>query len=203
LEIARLHAVERADLRRDGDADHPSGAPRVFAAATSPGADRTRTSRSNSDRRRDQRSQRFVPAPFAQIPGIRLLGEFRFRRRRPQSRLPRPPRGSPRSGIPVDLVDLDRDSERIEQSLLQLLQQMQAAGQAQQAQPQAEETPAFGEQASEPTESEVPAEVTQRIEALFEQARQDRSKALELKLELDRRGLFRRYEDRFLDLFKK
>jgi hypothetical protein len=38
---------------------------------------------------------------------------------------------------------------------------------------------------------------------LFNQANQDRSKAFELKQELDRLGVFKDYEDRFLDLFKK
>jgi proteasome assembly chaperone (PAC2) family protein len=43
----------------------------------------------------------------------------------------------------------------------------------------------------------------QRIEGLFAQAERDRSKAFELKQELDRLGVFKDYEDRFLDLFKK
>ncbi len=42
-----------------------------------------------------------------------------------------------------------------------------------------------------------------RIEQLFAQAARDRSKAFELKHELDRLGLFKEYEDRFLDLFTK
>jgi hypothetical protein len=42
----------------------------------------------------------------------------------------------------------------------------------------------------------------QRIERLFEQATQDRSKTYELKSELDRLDVFKEYEDRFLDLFK-
>ncbi len=46
-----------------------------------------------------------------------------------------------------------------------------------------------------------PHELMQHIEELFEQAQLDRSKALELKRELDRWGLFSLYEDRFLDLF--
>lgn len=41
-----------------------------------------------------------------------------------------------------------------------------------------------------------------RIEELFAKAAEDRSKAFELKQELDRLGLFKQYEDRFLDLFK-
>ncbi|MBV8318546.1 MAG: hypothetical protein JOZ53_26700, partial [Planctomycetaceae bacterium] len=42
-----------------------------------------------------------------------------------------------------------------------------------------------------------------RIEQLFEQAKQDRSYAYELKRELDRLNVYPEYEDRFLDLFKK
>ena len=42
----------------------------------------------------------------------------------------------------------------------------------------------------------------QSIERLFDQSATDRSKAFELKQELDRLGVFKEYEDRFLDLFK-
>jgi len=42
-----------------------------------------------------------------------------------------------------------------------------------------------------------------RIEELFEKSKQDRSKTFELKQELDRLNVFKDYEDRFLDLFKK
>ena len=57
--------------------------------------------------------------------------------------------------------------------------------------PQATETPDLDEQDRA------------RIESLFEQARQERNKAFLLKAELDRLGVFDRYEDRFLDLFKR
>lgn len=40
-----------------------------------------------------------------------------------------------------------------------------------------------------------------RIEKLFEEASHDKSKAGELKKELDRLGVFQQFEDRFLDLF--
>ena len=53
-----------------------------------------------------------------------------------------------------------------------------------------------------PSASEIDPEVEARIESLFRQAERDRSKAVELKAELDRQELFRRYEDRFLDLFR-
>jgi hypothetical protein len=62
------------------------------------------------------------------------------------------------------------------------------------------EEPAGAEPAPEPR---LPREEEERIEQLFEQAAQDRSKAYELKRELDRLDVFPEYEDRFLDLFKK
>ena len=45
-------------------------------------------------------------------------------------------------------------------------------------------------------------EDSERIEGLFLRARLDRSTAFELKKELERLGVFARYEDRFLDLFE-
>ncbi len=49
----------------------------------------------------------------------------------------------------------------------------------------------------------IPLEVFEKIERLFQEAKFDRNKAYELKRELDKWGLFEKYEDRFLDLFKK
>lgn len=43
----------------------------------------------------------------------------------------------------------------------------------------------------------------QIIERLFSEAELDRTKAYELKRELDRLDVFPEYKDRFLDLFKK
>jgi hypothetical protein len=61
-----------------------------------------------------------------------------------------------------------------------------------------------GESADEkPSKPKVSPAVERRIEMLFEQAKADRSKAFDLKRELDRHGVFEQYEDRFLDLFKK
>jgi proteasome assembly chaperone (PAC2) family protein len=52
-------------------------------------------------------------------------------------------------------------------------------------------------------ETKLNATDRKRIERLFEQAASDRAKAFVLKQELDRLGVFRDFEDRFLDLFKK
>ena len=57
--------------------------------------------------------------------------------------------------------------------------------------------------AETPAEPTLDPETRQRIEALFDQVARDRGKAVRLKRELDRLGVFDQYEDRFLDLFRK
>jgi len=51
--------------------------------------------------------------------------------------------------------------------------------------------------------TKLPLSVKDKIEKLFEQARGDITKANELKIELDKWNVYKEYEDRFLDLFKK
>jgi uncharacterized protein len=51
--------------------------------------------------------------------------------------------------------------------------------------------------------TKLPASIKDRIEKLFGQANSDLSKANELKAELDKWNVYKEYEDRFLDLFKK
>jgi proteasome assembly chaperone (PAC2) family protein len=49
----------------------------------------------------------------------------------------------------------------------------------------------------------LPQSIKEKIEKLFELARNDVRKANELKQELDKWSVYKEYEDRFLDLFKK
>jgi len=51
--------------------------------------------------------------------------------------------------------------------------------------------------------TKLPVSVKERIEKLFEESRRDISKASELKVELDKWNVYKEYEDRFLDLFRK
>jgi len=51
--------------------------------------------------------------------------------------------------------------------------------------------------------TKLPLSVKENIERLFMQANADISKAKELKAELDKWSVYKEYEDRFLDLFKK
>ena len=49
----------------------------------------------------------------------------------------------------------------------------------------------------------LPGSSRVKIEKLFKEAQADRNRALALKAELDRLGVFDLYEDRFLDLFRE
>lgn len=51
--------------------------------------------------------------------------------------------------------------------------------------------------------TKLPVSVKENIERLFNLAKSDISKANELKAELDKWNVYKEYEDRFLDLFKK
>jgi proteasome assembly chaperone (PAC2) family protein len=101
------------------------------------------------------------------------------------------------TGIEVDFTELSEQAKSVEEQLGELLSRVEReygeqfqAGEESQA-PEAEE---------EPTANRAEK---QRIESLFGEATKDRSKAFELKRELDHLGVFKEYEDRFLDLFKK
>jgi proteasome assembly chaperone (PAC2) family protein len=100
------------------------------------------------------------------------------------------------TGIELDFTELADQARAMEQQLGELLSRVE--------QNLGQQYPAAEEEATEAPEKEpVSRAERQRIEALFGQAEKDRSKAFELKQELDRQGVFKEYEDRFLDLFKK
>jgi hypothetical protein len=99
--------------------------------------------------------------------------------------------------IEIDLTELSEQAEEMEERLGELLVQMEQVLGRQT--PDEEETVA-----PEPIEEDpFSPDDEQRIEQLFERARQDRSAAYELKRDLDRLGVYRKYENRFLDLFKR
>jgi proteasome assembly chaperone (PAC2) family protein len=100
------------------------------------------------------------------------------------------------AGIELDLTELEEQVQAMDAQLGDLLAGVEHAFEEQL--PQAEAT--FSTEA--PEEEKLSARDKRRIDELFAQARLDRSKAYELKSELDRLDVFRDYEDRFLDLFK-
>jgi proteasome assembly chaperone (PAC2) family protein len=125
------------------------------------------------------------------------------------------------TGVDVDLEELSEQSKIVEEQLGELLQRVEQQYGQQPGGEEAEEDEDEGYSTDEdeeleevegpqegvgyhyegPDETVTPPTVS-RIEELFARAAQDRTKAFELKRELDRLGLFKQYEDRFLDLFK-
>lgn len=115
------------------------------------------------------------------------------------------------AGLTIDLAELFEQAEEVDRKLGGLMaeyeeamrqrEEAQRAGQVdlEGEEPESEEPESF---LSEPEES-LSADERQHLESLFELAQQDRSKAYELKRELDRLGVFADYEDRFLDLFRE
>jgi proteasome assembly chaperone (PAC2) family protein len=97
----------------------------------------------------------------------------------------------------VDYSELSEQVRNMEQKLGEFLEQMQRSIDPEMAADESSNT-------DESVEDEGPGrDGRRRIEKLFAQAEEDRATAYELKRELDKLGIFREYENRFLDLFKK
>jgi proteasome assembly chaperone (PAC2) family protein len=122
------------------------------------------------------------------------------------------------AGIELDLTELAAVAKDVEEQLGEVLARVEeqyteqqgegaegeegeGADEDEEGEPQEES--AEPEDADQPKPSARRPSAHARVEQLFEAAAKDRSKAFELKQELDRFGLFKEYEDRFLDLFKK
>jgi proteasome assembly chaperone (PAC2) family protein len=99
--------------------------------------------------------------------------------------------------VEIDTTELFEQARAMDEKLGELLAKVKKAMEEQ-------ELTAEGESlVAEPAdETSISQEDEQHIEQLFEQAANDRSKAYELKRELDRLNVFQDYEDRFLDLFQ-
>jgi predicted ATP-grasp superfamily ATP-dependent carboligase len=119
------------------------------------------------------------------------------------------------SGLTVDTSDLDGPARNVDRALLELHDRMKSGQGDQPAAPDAEDFDigeASDEDIARSAADEPSTDIVQptldlaardRIEGLFEQARKDRSKSMTLKQALDAHGVFAKYEDRFLDLFKQ
>lgn len=138
-------------------------------------------------------------AAEAGLPGTCLLGEmphiflqFPF----PKASLAVLETFTTIAGIELDTLELAEQAKAVDQKLGEILARVQ--------QEMGEEPPVEEDYSPEPPEEpHLGPQDERRIEELFQQASRDRSKAYELKQELDRLEVFKEYEDRFLDLFKK
>jgi predicted ATP-grasp superfamily ATP-dependent carboligase len=110
------------------------------------------------------------------------------------------------TGVEVDRSELLTQADAVEGQLAEFLERMGAEGglggeDDDEEEDTTDEKPAEGGGGGEAPE--LDPKTARRIETLFEQAKVDPSKAVELKRELDRAGVFKRYENRFLDLFRR
>jgi proteasome assembly chaperone (PAC2) family protein len=103
------------------------------------------------------------------------------------------------TGIEIDFTELAEQAKMMEEQLGEILSQVEdKLGQT-------FTPPDDEEKVQQPlTALDKLSDVDRkRLDQLFVQAKSDRKKAFELKQELDRLSVFKDYEDRFLDLFKK
>ncbi|RME72509.1 MAG: hypothetical protein D6776_08675 [Planctomycetota bacterium] len=206
---------------------HPSADPRVFAVATQPALlNEVRLDAAGHERAHvlaegeitGLNGVLLAAAMQRGLGGVCLLGELPFFAigvPNPKASLAVLRVFQAASGIPIDLSEIETQAQAVERGLIQLLERMQAAARQARAAAASEDeeeggfsVPSFAVESEEEDEEEesrprLDERARQRIERLFEQAREDRTKALDLKAELDRLGVFKEYEDRFLDLFKQ
>lgn len=104
----------------------------------------------------------------------------------------------------VDMTELDQAIVEADGLLEEFESRVNAALQAlrEQTSRPSDEQPEHGPGEKEEDQPD-PHVLMDRIEKLFEQVQRDRSQASRLKDELDRWGLFKLYEDRFLDMFDR
>jgi uncharacterized protein len=140
-------------------------------------------------------------AAAAGLPGGCLLGEI------PQvfSQVPYPKAAlvvleffTAMTGIELDFSELREHAVTVEKTMEDFLIRMEHAVTEARGQPAHPPEAGTIEAATPPCTAD-----REHIESLFSAATQDRSRAYELKQELDRLGLFHEFEDRFLDLFKE
>jgi uncharacterized protein len=110
-------------------------------------------------------------------------------------------------GCEIDLSELEEQARQIEQKLAEILERVEKTVEQAEAPPG---TVLPFTEPDEPEEAEGDANNFglrprdhERIEDLFAEAARDRSRAYELKQELDRLKVFHEFEDRFLDLFQE
>jgi proteasome assembly chaperone (PAC2) family protein len=110
------------------------------------------------------------------------------------------------AGIDIDLRELEQQARHVELGLAEFLLRLERAVETpEEPAPAPPLDPVAGTDDDEPRKTARGLSVhdRDRLEELFEIARNDRSRAYELKQELDRLKVFHEYEDRFLDLFKE
>jgi len=101
----------------------------------------------------------------------------------------------------INVQPLKEQAQAMENEINKLLDYLKLGSSGQSAPIGEEEVELIKKTLSQLTK--LPVSVKEKIEKLFEESRHDISKANELKAELDKWNVYKEYEDRFLDLFRK
>lgn len=193
---------------------HPTQQPRVYGAATTPAVvdelRRLEVAPLEAGQIGGMNGLLLGAAAERGIPGVCLMGEIPFF----AAAVGNPKAGRAvleafafMAGFEVDLDELSRHAEVVDKALVNLLERLQAASSGEGP----DEDEAFPTAAPE-AESEKSREKPRprlddlqirHIEEMFEEASKNRARAMMLKQELDRLGVFKEYENRFLDLFRR
>ena len=121
-------------------------------------------------------------------------------------------------GLTLDTEELEEQAKTMDEQLSKWLRRLERSMQQREGEATTDDS-ALGEESEQPEQVEeeyesgrvsgmgesnlLSSQDQERIEVLFEAASSDRSKAYELKRELDRLQVFKQYENRFLDLFRQ
>ncbi len=103
------------------------------------------------------------------------------------------------AGIDLDMTELSQQSDAMGEKLAEILSTVEKTIREQGGEDEEEEEGFI----PPPEEPRINPADEERIERLFAQVEKDKTKAYELKQFLDQLDVFKDYEDRFLDLFKK
>lgn len=104
--------------------------------------------------------------------------------------------------LAVDLEDLRKHAEQINQEIEHLIEYLKNPPEETERQPIDQQEIDIIKKTLADAEG-LPDSAKNRIDELFKLAKRDLSKAMELKKELDKWNVYDKYEDSFLDLFKK
>lgn len=208
IEVARGLGVERVfTFAAMATPSAPAAGQRVFVAATEPGLlaelRALGTEAVDGGEIGGMNGVFLAAAAERGIPGACLLGEIPFF----AAGVPNPSAAARVLTVFGRLLGSELDVKDLAEAGRTVDQQLQAHFEALAQTARAQSAAAAGEEAPEAEPAEAAANLSPRdaarIESLFQAAAKDRQKAFELKAELDRLGVFARYEDRFLDLFRR
>jgi hypothetical protein len=105
------------------------------------------------------------------------------------------------SNIPINVTSLKEQARAMENEINKLLEYLKLGNSGVSAPIGEEEVELIKKTLSQLTN--LPVSAKEKIEQLFEESRLNIAKAKELKIQLDKWNVYKEYEDKFLDLFRK